>query len=128
MVNQWATAGSREWRSALADRPKTRKICDKKNFLDKIWWFCENLELVKFEILNPKISKFEILNPNTKISNLDTTFLNFGDFCYKFEEKFAEIEKIGDISKFEILNPKITKLSKLDQKFTKIKISHGGSS
>ena len=60
--------------------------------------------LVKFEILNPKISKFEILNPNTKISNLDTKFLNFDDFCYKFEETFAEIDKIGDISKFEF-NP-----------------------
>ena len=68
--------------------------------------------------LNPKISKFEILNPNTKISNLDTNFLNFDDFCYKFEENFTEIDKIGDISnpeilkfdeitKFEILNPKI---------------------
>ena len=68
---------------------------------------------MKFEILNPKISKFEILNPNTKISNLDTKFLNFDDFCYKFEEKFTEIDKIGDnpkfdeITKFEILNPKI---------------------
>ena len=61
--------------------------------------------LVKFEILNPKISKFEILNPNTKISNLDTKFLNFGHFCYKFEENFAEIDKIGDIPKFEILKP-----------------------
>ena len=67
----------------------------------KIW------VLVKIEILNPKIAKFEILNPNTKISNLDTKFLNFDDFCYKFEENFAEIDKIGDISKFEILNPKI---------------------
>ena len=67
----------------------------------KIW------NLVKIEILNPKIAKFEILNPNTKISNLDTKFLNFDDFCYKFEENFAEIDKIGDISKFEILNPKI---------------------
>ena len=36
--------------------------------------------------------KFEILNPSTKISNLDTTFLNF---CYKFEENFTEIDKIG---------------------------------
>ena len=45
---------------------------------------------MKFEILNPKIAKFEILNPNTKISNLDTKFLNFDDFCYKFEENFAE--------------------------------------
>ena len=75
----------------------------------KIW------NLVKFEILNPKISKFEILNPNTKISNLDTIFLNFDDFCYKFEENFTEIDKIGDnpkfdeITKFEILNPKIQK-------------------
>ena len=68
--------------------------------------------LVKFEILNPKISKFEILNPNTKISNLDTNFLNFDDFCYKFEENFTEIDKIGDISKFEILNPKIQNLTK----------------
>ena len=73
----------------------------------KIW------NLVKFEILNPKISKFEILNPNTKNSNLDTKFLNFDDFCYKFEENFTEIDKIGDnpkfdeITKFEILNPKI---------------------
>ena len=56
----------------------------------KIW------VLVKIEILNPKIAKFEILNPNTKISNLDTNFLNFDDFCYKFEENFAEIDKIGD--------------------------------
>ena len=68
--------------------------------------------LVKFEILNPKISKFEILNPNTKISNLDTKFLNVGDFCYKFEETFTEIDKIGDISKFEVLNPKIQNLTK----------------
>ena len=49
---------------------------------------------MKFELLNPKISKFEILNPNTKISNLDTIFLNFGHFCYKFEENFSEIDKI----------------------------------
>ena len=35
--------------------------------IEQIW------NLVKFEILNPKISKIEILNPNTKISNLDTT-------------------------------------------------------
>ena len=76
----------------------------------KIW------VLVKFEILNPKISKFEILNPNTKISNLDTNFLNFDDFCYKFEENFAEIDKIGDISKFEILNPKIQNLKSLTLK------------
>ena len=54
------------------------------------------MKFVKFEILNPKIAKFEILNPNTKISNLDTKFLNFDDFCYKFEENFAEIDKIGD--------------------------------
>ena len=71
---------------------------------------------MKFEILNPKILKFEILNPNTKISNLETQFLNFGDFCYKFEENFAEIDKIGDISKFEILNPKITKFEILNPK------------
>ena len=71
---------------------------------------------LKFEILNPKISKFEILNPNTKISNLDTKFLNFDDFCYKFEENFAEIDKIGDISKFEILNPKIQNLKSLTLK------------
>ena len=70
------------------------------------------MKFVKFEILNPKISKFGILNPNTKISNLDTIVLNFGDFCYKFEENFAEIDKIGDISKFEILNPKIQNLTK----------------
>ena len=76
----------------------------------KIW------VLVKIEILNPKIAKFEILNPNTKISNLDTKFLNFDDFCYKFEENFAEIDKIGDISKFEILNPKIQNLKSLTLK------------
>ena len=76
----------------------------------KIW------VLVKIEILNPKIAKFEILNPNTKISNLDTKFLNFDDFCYKFEENFAEIDKIGDISKFEILNPKIQILRSLTLK------------
>ena len=76
----------------------------------KIWVF------VKIEILNPKIAKFEILNPNTKISNLDTKFLNFDDFCYKFEENFAEIDKIGDISKFEILNPKIQNLKSLTLK------------
>ena len=39
--------------------------------------------------------------------------MNFDDFCYKFEENFTEIDKIGDnpkfdeITKFEILNPKI---------------------
>ena len=83
------------------------KILIKFGDFDKIW------NLVKFEILNPKITKFEILNPNTKISNLDTEFLNFDDFCYKFEENFTEIDKIGDnpkfdeITKFEILNPKI---------------------
>ena len=71
---------------------------------------------MKFEILNPKIAKFEILNPNTKISNLDTKILNFDDFCYKFEENFAEIDKIGDISKFEILNPKIQNLKSLTLK------------
>ena len=55
----------------------------------------------------------------------------------KFEEKFDEIDKIWYISNFEILNPKIenlgsltlnpkiTKLSKFDQKSSKIKISHG---
>ena len=72
--------------------------------------------LVKFEILNPKISKFGILNPNTKISNMDTKFLNFGDFCYNFEENFTEIDKIDDISKFEILNPKIQNLKSLTLK------------
>ena len=41
---------------------------------------------------------------------MDTNVLNFGDFCYKFEENFTEIDKIGDISKFEILNPKIKNL------------------
>ena len=71
---------------------------------------------MKFEILNPKISKFEILNPNTKISNLDTKFLDFDDFCYKFEENFDEIDKFGDISKFEILNPKIQNLKSLTLK------------
>ena len=76
----------------------------------KIW------VLVKIEILNPKIAKFEILNPKTKISNLDTKFLNFDDFCYKFEENFAEIDKTGDISKFEILNPKIQNLKSLTLK------------
>ena len=75
-----------------------------------------NPKISKFEILNPKISKFEILNPNTKISNLDTKFLNFDDFCYKFEENLAEIDKIGDISKFEILNPKIQNLKSLTLK------------
>ena len=69
-------------------------------YFGKIW------NLVKFEILNPKISKFEILNPNTKISNLDTNFLNFCDFCYKFEEHFTEIDKIGDSPKFESLTHK----------------------
>ena len=94
-----------------------------------------NPKISKFEILNPKISKFEILNPNTKISNLDTNFLNFDDFCYKFEENFTEIaqNKIGDnpkfdeITKFEILNPKIQnfKLStKFDQKISKIGSNH----
>ena len=82
----------------------------------KIWILVKIWVLVKFEILNPKISKFEILNPNTKISNLDTNFLNFDDFCYKFEENFAEIDKIGDISKFEILNPKIQNLKSLTLK------------
>ena len=85
-------------------------------FWMKIWWFLKIWNLVKFEILNPKISKFEILNPNTKISNLDTNFLNFDDFCYKFEENFTEIDKIGDISKFEILNPKIQNLKSLTLK------------
>ena len=42
--------------------------------------------------------------------------LNFDDFCYKFEENFAEIDKIGDISKFEILNPKIQNLKSLTLK------------
>ena len=98
-------------RPAVRDglEPKThRKICDIKNFLDKIWWFLSvkfvilvkfeilNPKISKFEILNPKISKFEILNPNTKISNLDTKFLNFDDFCYKFWRK--------------IILPKLTKL------------------
>ena len=96
--------------------PRTHKICDIKNFLIKFGDFVKFWILVKFEILNPKISKFEILNPNTKISNLDTKFLNFDDFCYKFEENFAEIDKIGDISKFEILNPKIQNLKSLTLK------------
>ena len=85
-------------------------------FLTKFGDFCKIWILVKFEILNPKISKFEILNPNTKISNLDTKCLNFDDFCYKFEENFTEIDKIGDISKFEILNPKIQNLKSLTLK------------
>ena len=99
--------------------PRTHKICDIKNFWTKFGDFCKIwilVKFVKFEILNPKISKFEILNPNTKISNLDTKFLNFDDFCYKFEENFAEIDKIGDISKFEILNPKIQNLKSLTLK------------
>ena len=68
-----------------------------KNFLQNFGDFVkfQICNLVKFEILNPKISKFEILNPNTKISNLDTKCLNCGDFCYKFEEKFTEIDKIN---------------------------------
>ena len=74
---------------------------------------------MKFEILNPKIWKFEILNPNTKIFNLNTIFLNIDDFCYKFEEKIAEIDKIGNISKFEILNPKIQNLKSLNPKIQK---------
>ena len=66
--------------------------------------------LVKFEILNPKISKFGILNPSTKIFNLETIFLNFDDFCYKFEENFTEIGKIGDNPKFESLTLTKTKI------------------
>ena len=106
-------------------------------FLIKFGDFVKFWILVKFEILNPKISKFEILNPNTKISNLDTKFLNFDDFCYKFEENFAEIDKIGDISKFEILNPKIQNLKSLtlkskifnfDKIWQKSKFRHGGLS
>ena len=42
--------------------------------------------------------------------------MNFADFCYKFEENFTEIDKIGDISKFEILNPKIQNLKSLTLK------------
>ena len=99
-------------------------ICDlepTKFVILRIFWikfgdFCKIWILVKFEILNPKISKFEILNPNTKISNLDTKILNFDDFCCKFEENFTEIDKIGDISKFEILNPKIQNLRSLTLK------------
>ena len=55
----------------------------------KIW----NLVILwNLKSLNPsEISKFEILNPrHTKFPILETTFLNFGDFCYKFEENFAE--------------------------------------
>ena len=33
------------------NKPRTHKICDIKNFFDKIWWFCENLEFG--EIWNP---------------------------------------------------------------------------
>ena len=112
---RWIGVARPEFR--IWNQPRTHKICDIKNFFDKIWWFCENLEFGEiWKILNPKISKFEILNPNTKISNLDTKFLNFDDFCYKFEENFAEIDKIGDISKFEILNPKIQNLKSLTLK------------
>ena len=65
----------------------------------------EILEFVQFRNLKPFIW-------NPFISNLDTKFLNFDDFC---QEKF-EIDKIGDISKFEILNPKIQNLKSLTLK------------
>ena len=35
--------------------PRTHKICDIKNFFDKIWWFCENLDFGEiFKIWNLK--------------------------------------------------------------------------
>ena len=122
MVPGWGCGGGgleRRWGGVCCCPAylKPEKNCDINFFFwIKFSDFCKIWILVKFEILNPKISKFEILNPNTKISNLDTNFLNFGDFCYKFEENFAEIDKIGDISKFEILNPKIQNLKSLTLK------------
>ena len=85
---------------------KPTKICDIKNFFDKIWWFCENLEFgkfVKFEILNPSE------NQNLKSLTLDTQNFNFWQkfhFLMNFDEKFDENWK------FEILNPKIQNLTK----------------
>ena len=93
--------------------------------------------LGNFGILNP--SENQNLTPLTLTPNLDFE-KNLTIFVTKninFEENFGEIDKIWYISNFEILNPKIenlgsltlnpkiTKLSKFDQKSSKIKISHG---
>ena len=112
----FTTKGAKIWRLERSCDLEPTKFVILRIFWIKFGDFVKIWNLVKFEILNPKISKFEILNPNTKISNLDTKFLNFDDFCYKFEENFTEIDKIGDISKFEILNPKITKFEILNPK------------
>ena len=93
--------------------------------------------LGKFEILNP--SENGNLRSLTLTPNLDfeKNLMIFIIKILKFEEKFCEIDKICYILKFEILNPKIsnlrsltlnpkiTKLSKMDQKSSKFKISHG---
>ena len=68
----------------LMFEPKTRKICDKIFFLDKIWWFCENLDFgdfVKFGILNPSENQnFGSLTLDHKIWILMTKITFFDEF------------------------------------------------
>ena len=89
-IDNCTVEGRRNWNLYL----EPTKFVILRIFWIKFGDFCKICNLVKFEILNPKISKFEILNPNTKISNLDTKCLNFGDFCYKFEENFKILPKL----------------------------------
>ena len=99
-------------RRECLDEPRTRNNFDKKNFgfWTKFGDFVKIWNLVKFEILNPKISKFEILNPNTQNVNLDNKNLIFWWILNKLEENFNEIGKFGDNSKFD-QNPKFESLT-----------------
>ena len=93
--------------------------------------------LGNFEILNPRGNRnlrSLTLTPNL---DFDRNFVIFVTKMMKIDDKFGENDKICYNLKFEILNPKIsnsrsltlnpkiTKLSKIDQKSSKIKISHG---
>ena len=71
------------------------------------------------------------LTPNL---DFDRNFVIFVTKMMKIDDKFGENDKICYNLKFEILNPKISnsrsltlnpKITKLDQKSSKIKISHG---
>ena len=79
--------------------------------LHKIW------NLVKFEILNPKISKFEILNPNTKISNLDTNFWILMIFVTNLKKILPKLTKL-------VITQNLTKSQNLKSLTLKSKISN----
>ena len=90
----------------------SNKICDIKNFFDKIWSIFVKFG-VKFEISKPlKLQNLKCLNEEEqKSSNLDTKILNFDAFllqifCKKITEILPKLTKwLADISKWlQILN------------------------